>query len=196
MHTTFMYAPIHVIFISTHTRPPHPMLDTSCRHTQDLHQHLQVAFGVGQRLTQDHHAAVPKVVLGQAQVREALVDHQGGAQLPAAGIGQVAVLQPAREVTPAWSCPAPEPSRQAPPRRTGRDGTAPSPAMGGGSLVPPASATAHSRQLLQGALWMSQGLVQQLGVLVQELDGHEVQARQGQVGGQGQGQFTPLLSGD
>lgn len=73
-----------------------------CTHThthrgsqQNLHQYVQLTLGATQGLTQVFHSGIPELILGQAQVSEALVHLQQRGQLLAAGCCESAAFQPA-----------------------------------------------------------------------------------------------------
>ena len=65
--------------------------------SRDLHQSLQLTFRVTQALAQNLHPAIPKVILGQAQVGQPLVDNQSRRQLLTTGLCKLTVLQPVKK---------------------------------------------------------------------------------------------------
>lgn len=70
---------------------------THTKASRDLHQSLQLTFRVMQALAQNLHPAIPKVILGQAQVGQPLVDNQSRRQLLTTGLCKLTVLQPVKK---------------------------------------------------------------------------------------------------
>lgn len=89
-------------------------------HSTDLHQPLQLAVLVTQAFTQQLYLTVSQGFLGQAQVRQPLVDDQGRGQFLATCCCKVTVFQPSKvshehsegedisEVPFSWLSPKPQ----------------------------------------------------------------------------------------